>query len=260
MCSVCLQTVKIINTYLNYLFRIWWYPIKCVVSGGTPYSPQPDLASDFGGSAPTPILRWELHMIHPLAQSHPGKERDKTTSNMTCFPLFVCTSGNFSFDFRLQTIVPGRDCMHTKGLHPSFSAHCLTAQSECLPLIQCCFTWWSALVCVMSIILIIYGLKIPSSGRSARPQQNSVTSIRSGLSDVVEPEPEFQLFWSHHVLGCGCMCLGMHVWACTYVCLCESVCLYSLLLLNSSYRYVPFNFFSCKHTYMFRIEHSLSLK
>jgi len=46
----------------------------------------------------------------------------------------------------------------------------------------------------MSIILIIYGLKIPSSGRSARPQQNSVTSIRSGLSDVVEPEPEFQLF------------------------------------------------------------------
>lgn len=124
MCSVCLQTVKIINTYLNYLFRIWWYPIKCVVSGGTPYSPQPDLASDFGGSAPTPILRWELHMIHPLAQSHPGKERDKTTSNMTCFPLFVCTSGNFSFDFRLQTIVPGRDCMHTKGLHPSFSAHC----------------------------------------------------------------------------------------------------------------------------------------
>ena len=156
--------------------------------------------------------------------------------------------------FQAETVCTQRACT------PPLALTALTAQSECLPLIQCCFTWWSAFVCVMSIILIIYGLKIPSLGRSTRPQQNSVTSIRSGLSDVVEPEPEFQLFWSHHVLGCGCVCLGVHVWTCTYVCLCESVCLYSLLLLNSSYRYVPFNFFSYKHTYMFRIEHSLSLK
>ena len=52
----------------------------------TPPSPTSPVIS--GDGAPTPILRQESHMIHPLAQSHPGKARDKTTSNMTCFPPF----------------------------------------------------------------------------------------------------------------------------------------------------------------------------
>lgn len=212
MCNVCLQTVKIRNMYLSYLFRMWWSLIKCMALWRDSLLPPAQPGQWFWWMVPPPpssgrSYTWFTHLPNHTLGKHEIRPRQKWPVS----PHFVCTSGSFSFDFGLQTNVPGRDWMRTKGLHPSFSTHCLQAQSECLPLIQCCFTWWSALVCVMSIIVIIYGLKIPSSGRSAGPQQSSVTSIRSGLSDVVEPEPEFQLFWSHHVLGCDCVGVGMDV-------------------------------------------------
>lgn len=124
MCNVCLQTVKIRNTYLNYLFRIRWSLIKCVALWKDPLLPPARPGQWFRGMVPPPpswgrSYTWYTHLPnHTL-----GKHEIRPRQIWPVSPHFVCTSGSF-FDFGFQTSVPGRDWMCTKGLNPSFSTHC----------------------------------------------------------------------------------------------------------------------------------------